>query len=611
MRRSSIFMALLLLACSDATTSGEAASADVPTRRLDPGRDAVAQDAVGPPADGAAPGCLADHGIVAGRRAETGPEGRAALYDAASETYLSLVAVDAAGMPLVEATVHLVTDGTVFTALVTAPGRLPTLVNAVGAPRLAFGLDAQVQLHEGVAAVEGRAPTVVAPDCLRPGMVLELHSRHLPVNRGVARLLVSPWLDQRCPGDGWEASCAVVEGLAERLGDELPVGLAVRTEAPELGGLQGLGSLDADWSALRAASCAEALGASLVRWAESEALLARLRVVAQRTELLLVRLSRDAPGAVAGASDELASLLVPLARIAWLLRTGGIDLHPESTGQRFLARNAFLGAVEAVKAYADGIPHGLAFDAPYEALLLGGEVPPIDGLAFRLSRESGLGVDCAMAVVTDLDAGLTITVDTAVLRMLDVLEAGLSHIERHWPDPGDAGPSPDAQIDAGPPPDAGPPAPDAFVPMGPECLADADEPNDEWPPLVEGRHPVGGVELDELTLLPDDEDWYIYEIENPSLDVRVRLDASDHCGGHPGVRVCVELWKWSWVMDQGLEEGPERLRRPICGPVADGLDTGRFGADGLANQPWIAVLVHVYREDERRSPAAYQLVLSH
>lgn len=637
--RLSCLLAALLCSCSDGSTPNggpRAGEEDVPRRVIPtdldgPPQDVPAADGGAGAADGTVAACLAANGITAGRRAQTDAQGRAALYDRATSAYVVLVALDAADRPLAGADLQLAVGAETWTAMVTAERQMPTLVNAARGPDpMAFGLDAKAQLHGGVAAAEGRTPTVSPPDCLEPSLTIELHSRHIPVARGVARLVTAPWIDERCDSAEWAPSCAPLEGFEARIDADATPGLVVRADANAvLGDLRGLAGLEDDWGALRAASCADALGAALVSWVEpgvAAALLARFRVVGQRLQLLLLRLSRDPPPDPASAGVAVADALAPLAQVAWLLRFGGLDVHAPGRGDAFARRNALVGAADAVKAYTAGLDLGLDLDAPYDWLLLDGEPKPIDGLAFRLSDRPGLGdgVDCSYAVVTDLTArpGPTIAVATAIAHMLDVLDAGATLIERsHWPVPPDVGPP-----DAGPPPDAGmdppdggvdppdmaAPAPDMFVPMGPECVADDEEPNPDWMPLVARRHPPGGGNLQNLTLMPGDDDWYVFETGNFSVNVRATVAPSDHCAGDRDQRICLDLWQWGWVYEEALlDGGPDHLRGPFCGPASQMLASGQFGIRGLLGEPWIAILVHVYREDDGPNPAAYQLSFVH
>ena len=147
--------------------------------------------------------------------------------------------------------------------------------------------------------------------------------------------------------------------------------------------------------------------------------------------------------------------------------------------------------------------------------------------------------------------------------------------------------------------------------MGPECAADPEEPNYAWPPLVRNRRARGGAELAGLTLLPGDEDWFVFEVENLSLNVHAEVRPGDHCAGWDE-RVCVDLWLYGWAADEDLIDGPDHLRGPVCGRVSSSPDSGApFGVQSLAGEPWIAVLVHVYRDGAGDRPVAYELSFTH
>lgn len=624
-----------LLACSDGTTGGggpRVGDDDMRRRTTLPipeaGAGDVAADAT--VADAADDACLRANGITSGRAATTDDGGAAALFDPASGTYVTVSARGADDQPLAGAAVRLAVGAEAFAVLVRAPGQLPTYVQARReAGAVAFGVDAQTQLHDGVEAAQGRAPAAEVPGCLSADLVVEVHSRHLPVTAGVARLVAAPWQDDRCQSDEWAPTCAALEGLEARINPGAPAGLVLRgDDGATFGALAGLGALEADWPRLRSDTCGDALDTALVGWVvpdEAEALLSRFRLVGQRLQLLLIRLSREPPPEAQAAGAAVADLLAPFAQVAWLVRLGGVDLHPTDDGWRFVERNALLGAAAAVKQYAQGRGLGLDFDAPYDGLLLRGDAPELDGLGYRVTEPDAVG--CARAAVTDLTtrSGASVAVSVAIRRMLDVLDAGLREIEvGHWPPQPDVGPAPDAGIpdaaavpDAGPPPDGAVPdaavvEPDAFVPMGGPCEDDALEPNPDWRPLVAGRNPPGGANLVDLTLPPGDADWHVFDIGNFSLNVQARLEASDHCAADPGIRVCMDLWQWGWTNEEGLlDDEPFHQRGPFCGPVRAALDSGRFGMAGLAGEPWISVLVHIYREDDSPNAAAYRLSFTH
>ncbi len=607
--------ALLVVGCTD--PGGAGAEPDPgPTRAQEsdarPPVDA-APDASAPD-EGADP-CLEASGIAPGLLGQTDREGRLALYDPASGGYFVALVRDATDAPLPDARVAVAVGPRQWTALVSADGRAAVAAVGERGPA-AVGVDAATQLLDGIGAVEGRAAVERSPECLEGAWTVELHARLLRAEVAAARLVKAQW-DGRCPGAEWGPACAVLEGLAGRLTPGGPGGLLLGGDtAPTFGAERGLRGLDVDWEGTRDASCRGRLGHGLVSWlpeAESGPVADRLLDVYQRLQVLLIRLSREVPGDQEAAADEVGALLAAFARVAWMARSRAVDVHPEDRGEAFFAGSAFLAAVEAVRGYARGRALGVELEAPYHDLLLG-DAPSVDGLGWRASEGPasswglGDGAACGVLAVVDLkaSAGRSIGVARAVGHMLELLAAGAAEAEAtFWPDTPD-GVAPDAAVDAGTP------EPDA-APEGPPCPDDEAEPNETWEALGEARRPPGGAVLEGLTLPPGDEDWFVFEAEHLHR-VFVELSADDAGCGAPGPVVCVDMWLYTWGMAQGIiPGGPEHLLGgPACGDLRDRVAYREHPAVArrAQNEPWIAVLVRVYRDDDSPNHAAYTLELT-
>ena len=117
--------------------------------------------------------------------------------------------------------------------------------------------------------------------------------------------------------------------------------------------------------------------------------------------------------------------------------------------------------------------------------------------------------------------------------------------------------------------------------------------------------------LEDLTLMPGDEDWYAFEagLINPMLGADLGPDR--HCDAPPGGRLCIQTYFYSWVNYEGLlDDALTPLEGPVCGLVDDVVRTMRQGIGGLAGEPWTSIVVHVTHDGAGASPVPYRVDVS-
>ena len=125
-------------------------------------------------------------------------------------------------------------------------------------------------------------------------------------------------------------------------------------------------------------------------------------------------------------------------------------------------------------------------------------------------------------------------------------------------------------------------------------------------------HGVGA--LDDLVLMPGDEDWHSFAAA-AVFRATVELTPSDHCQPPLQVRqqrICVQLQFFSWTdFDRLLGDGvPDDLGEPVCGSLAEGLEVGPHAGGPGMQDLWTALLVRVYRHPDDGAgvgPAPYAL----
>ena len=554
----------------------------------------------------------------------------ALLLSAAHGTAYRLRLRDAQGSP-VTGRVSLSQGPERATLILHPAGHLAAVLVAPYETR-AFRVDGQAQLALGFDAVSEVVLDARPPDCLEGLNLIDVEAT---LGLGIvaqADLSTTAGLRAAChTHEAMAASaCAVLEAAGLGFSEPLPAILRGSTHARDFGAagpsrLEGPASRD-----LRAVSCGDRLGLSLLAYLPTDALgqtvhAERLSSIRARTGTLLRRLDVERPAQLEVAQARLSRLLVALSRVAALLHPSSYEVleSDASLGQN----SGLVRAAASTRALFNDVRPSLDLPLPYRSFVLTGPVPRLDSFAVASTTATaatlGFGphLDCALPRVTSLDSfadGLQFDTALTIDALLDVLDSaadGALHDLWNVAEPdamaaADAGAS-DAAL-------AQDLAVDAFLeadgPIAGPCMADHLEPNNDWQTAVQdGRRLVNTFAVQGLTLMPGDEDHISFERPNGFMGANVgaTVRSSNHCEG-PSGRVCVELSWWTWVYAEGLlGDVPDLLAGPVCGDLAAGITVPAARYGGLAGEAWLSFVVRVYREGGAPVALPYEITVPH
>jgi hypothetical protein len=565
----------------------------------------------------------------------TGADGR--LVVRAADAVFRVRAVSAGGadgQPVEGASVGALLGGGGFSVSVWKSGTLG--VTALGETRAsgAVVVDGAAQLVGGPAVVSRpEVPVAPEPGCDPALPVIDLEAILPTQSRTYADVASGGMLLSRCADAPELASTCALLGRSLQAQGGLGAGHlgAEPTPAPDALALEpgGLPRLFAPvWRDALPTVCADRGGLVPVRYTDGRD--AAMPPLSTRFDAaigrLAGRLTGGAPGERPVSDDRLVRLHAFASALVPLIRPNAVEVH--GADSTFFEQSGLLVAATYGQALgrAGDLPRDFGFEAPWQGWLIEGTSPAFDGLGLAWQRDrarQGFGpaaTGCDLVVVERLLAtgeGLEVRAAETLDYLIRLLEAGLDAADAEAaPLPPDMAP----RLDAGPPPedaappeaDAAPPEPDAFVEL-PPCGPDVQEPNNGWRDVVgDGeRYPRNMRRLEDLTLMPGDEDWYAFEsgLINPMLGADLGPDR--HCDAPPGGRLCIQTYFYSWVNYEGLlDDALTPLEGPVCGPVDDVVRTMRQGIGGLAGEPWTSIVVHVTHDGAGASPVPYRVDVS-